>query len=283
MTNILPAIRGMANAPWPFVFDGLEVVGYTTSTTTANATASATTHTKGAWGEVLSTTTAAAGLLSVHVRMQAVNATDNSMLLDIGKGSAGSETAIVSDIAVGGATPRTYSQNDGICFFLPVNIASGTRIAARVQSAVASRTAVVQVAAWKIRSSPVLPATADVIGSSTATSAGTAMSGSSGTWVQLTASSSQRYRALMLIPSVAATTTQTINTDMDIGYGAAGSEISIGTVPMFFDSGEAAASLLHAPLLPIPCDIPAGSRISVRHRLATNPGQRAVCLIGIPA
>jgi hypothetical protein len=138
-------------------------------------------------------------------------------------------------------------------------------------------------ALYNLRSALTLPTSLDVIGTSTATSAGTAMSGASGTWVQITASTSQLYRAILLIPSVGSTSVTTVSTDMDIGVGAAGSEVVIGTVPMRFTSAEQAGNPIESPYLPMAYQIPAGSRLAVRHRLASNPGGAAVCLIGVPA
>jgi hypothetical protein len=109
------------------------------------------------------------------------------------------------------------------------------------------------------------------------------MSGASGTWVQITASTSQLYRAILLIPSIGSTNVTTANTDMDVGIGAAGSEVVIGTVPMRYVSSEQAGSPIESPYLPMAYQIPAGSRLAVRHRLASNPGGAAVCLIGVPA
>jgi hypothetical protein len=54
-------------------------------------------------------------------------------------------------------------------------------------------------------------------------------------------------------------------------------------VPMRYVSSEQAGSPIESPYLPMAYQIPAGSRLAVRHRLASNPGGAAVCLIGVPA
>jgi hypothetical protein len=277
------AMRGLANAPWPFVFDGLTLGNATANADgTSNLTTGVTTHTKTAWTQLFASTAARAGLMSINIQQQNVSAANNSTLIDIATGAAGSETAILSDLAVGGATSAGGAYT-GISFFVPVRIAAGTRVSARAQTAVASRNVTVHMALYNLRSALTLPTSLDVIGTSTATSAGTAMSGASGTWVQITASTSQLYRAILLIPSVGSTSVTTVSTDMDIGVGAAGSEVVIGTVPMRFTSAEQAGNPIESPYLPMAYQIPAGSRLAVRHRLASNPGGAAVCLIGVPA
>jgi hypothetical protein len=276
------AMRGLANAPWPFVFDTLAVSNYTTNIDgTATLTTSATTHTKTAWTQLFSSTTSRTGLLCLNVQQSSLTASDNSLLLDIGTGASGGETSVVSNLALGGALSAGAAYT-GITIFIPILIASGTRVAIRAQSALASRNITVHMALYNLRSAPMLSTNVDVIGTSTGTSAGTVMSGSSGTWVQITGSTSRAYRALLIVPSVGSTNMTTVHTDMDIGFGSAGSETSLGTFPMFFRNNEQAGTLIQAPILPVACNVAAGSRLAVRHRLATNPSSAAVCLIGIP-
>lgn len=277
------AMRGLANAPWPFVFDGF-TLGNNTNNPDGNATVTTgvTTHTKTAWTQLFASTAARAGLMSINIQQQNVTATNNSTLIDVATGAAGSETAILSDLAVGGAISAGGAYT-GISFIVPIRIAAGTRVSVRAQTAVASRGVTVHMALYNLRSALTLPTSLDVIGTSTATSAGTALSGASGTWVQITASTAQLYRAILLIPSVGSTTVTTVSTDMDIGIGAAGSEVVIGTVPMRFINSEQVGNPIESPYLPMAYQIPAGSRLAVRHRLASNPGGAAVSLIGVPA
>jgi hypothetical protein len=280
----IPAMRGLLNAPWPFVFDGLVLSNNTANADgTATLTTGVTTHTKTAWTQLFASTARRSGLLSLHVQQTNVSGANNSTLIEIATGAAGSETAILSDLAVGGASAvGGAGANVGTSLFVPVQIAAGSRVSVRGQTAVASRNVTVHMALFDLRSAAILPTSVDVIGTSTATSAGTVMSGASGTWVQITASTSQLYRAILLIPSVGSTAITTASTDMDVGVGAAGSEVVIGTVPMRFWSSEQATNPIESPYLPMAYQIPAGSRLAVRHRLASNPGGAAVCLVGIP-
>jgi hypothetical protein len=280
----IPAMRGLLNAPWPFVFDGL-ILSNNTANADGNAsfTTGATTHTKTAWAQVFSSTARRSGLLSIHVQQTNVSGANNSTLIDVATGASGSETAILENLAVGGASAvGGAGAYVGTTLFLPVQIAAGSRVSVRGQTAVASRNVTIHMALFDLRSAAILPTSVDVIGTSTATSAGTVMSGASGTWVQITASTSRLYRAILVIPSVGSTAMTTASTDMDVGVGAAGSETVIGTVPMRFTSTEQATNPVESPYFPMAANVAAGSRLAVRHRLASNPGGAAVCLVGIP-
>lgn len=260
----------------PF-FAGPQVTGSTLNTAAVTVTASATPNTKGAWSQVIASTSSQVTLLSFVVTNVNTSLTDTATLMDIGVGAAGSEVVVVPNIAVGG-------QSVGI-FTIPVNIASGARIALRAQSVVASKTITIptrEFLAFDAGDATLTPTTLDTLGTDTATSTGTAMSGASGTWVEITASTSQAYSAFAIVPSTSDTDTATINELLyEIGVGAAGSEISFGRIIFSAANTESVSMRRTWPFL-FGREVPAGSRLSIRHNIATNPGKYDACIIAVP-
>lgn len=279
--SVYQAMRGLSNVPWFYALSGLELLNTNSLDTSANATtatASATTHTKGSWAEIVASTAGESGILMLHFSGVGTSATETSMLVDVAVGASGSESAIAENIAVGGASAAA----NGILVCLPVRIASGSRLAVRCQAAIASDTVAVRYAIYKVPATQMLPTTVDVIGTDTATSRGTAMSGGGGTWVQITASTSRRYRAVYLVPSIIGTNLNTTRIIYDVGVGSAGSETKLGTTAAQATSTEDVRTVTYLFPAPIACDVAAGSRLAVRHDIATGPGGYGVCLIGIP-
>jgi hypothetical protein len=245
-------------------------------TVTANSSA----HTKGAWEQLIASTSGNASLLYVQVGAIGVAATNTATLLDIATGASGAETAIVSNVAVGSASG--ISLNRGTKFAVPIKIPSGTRISARIQSVVTGgKTASVNVAAIDAGEYATAPTSVDVIGGNTATSEGISFSGSSGTWVEATASTSRAYQAVVAVFSAHNDTLANIFVSPEIGVGASGSEVAFGSTRVVYDVGERAG--LQPPYAYLfGRSIPAGSRLAVKHDIAANPERYGFTLIGIP-
>jgi hypothetical protein len=241
-------------------------------TVTANTSA----HTKGSWSQLIASTSANVSLIYLSVNSVNTSATNTATLLDIATGASGSETAIASNIAVGGAS---FS----IVIPLPVKIASGTRVSARIQSVVTGgKTAALVPIFLDGGDYATSPTTVDVIGADTANSKGISFSGASGTWVEATASTSQAYRAVVLVPSMHDADIATIaNTVMEVGVGASGSEVSFGsTYNSFVNTEQVTTAGINFGLFGR--RIPSGSRLAVKHNISTNPGRYGFTLIGIP-
>lgn len=103
-------------------------------------TANATIHTKGATPTQLIASTAADSYgIFVHVHNNATSNASTATLLDIMRGGAGSETVLIPDLMAGWALPVSTS-NAWRTYFFPIFIPSGTRLSARSQSLVASKT-----------------------------------------------------------------------------------------------------------------------------------------------
>jgi hypothetical protein len=218
--------------------------------------------------------------LVLHVQDVSAVSTNTATLLDLATGASGSESAVASNIAVGGA--QTTAGPVGVAVSIPLKISSGTRLSARIQSVVTGgKTASVQAFLFDVGDFATAPTSVDVIGGNTANSEGISFSGASGTWVEATASTSQAYRAVAIIPSAHSATVTTLGPQFDLGVGASGSEVVFGMTAAAFNNSEAVQSA--PPYLSLfGGNIPAGSRLAVRHDIATSPNRYGFTLIGIP-
>jgi hypothetical protein len=251
------------------------------SSAEVSLTANTSAHTKGSYSELIASTSANAGLLVLMVQDVSAASTNTATLIDVATGASGSETAIISNLAVGGALTTTGPI--GIAASIPVQIPSGTRLSARIQSVVTGgKTATAQVFLFDVGGDyATTPTSVDVIGGNTANSQGISFSGASGTWVQATASTSQAYRAVAIVPSMHSTGIATIAPQLDLGVGASGSEQVFGLTVASYSNNETVQS--SPPYLSLfGRNIPAGSRLAVRHNIATSPTVYGFTLIGIP-
>ena len=242
-------------------------------------TASATAHTKGSWAEVIASTSTAVDYMIVSVRGVAVGGTATATLLDIAKGASGSETIIAENIAVGSAT---NAATNNVSFGIAVNIASGTRIAARIQGVrTAPQTAIVQIYTFNFGGASLVPSTVDVLGTSTATSRGTAIAANN-TWTQIVASTSQAYIGLAFVPSSSNSVLATLTGLFEVGVGSSGSEQTVG----FFDYDTTTSETVSnrspsgSSFWIFGCNIPAGSRLVIRQDQNTTALDG--CIIAIP-
>ena len=262
------------NTSW-FEDDDYTVLNQSSNVTvTANSSA----HTKGAWAELISSSSANASLLYVRVTGVSASATETSTLLDIGVGASGSESAILSNVAVGGAAS---AGNTGVFyFFVPIQIASGSRVSARIQSVVTGgKTAEILVRLIDTGDYATAPTSVDVIGADTATSRGTTFA-SANTYVQLTSATSRAYRALVLIPSLAGAGITLGLFNYTVAKGASGSETELQTATSAISNAE---FITTADNLLIVSPIASGTRLAVKVSTGmSNPAQYASCLIGIP-
>jgi hypothetical protein len=249
-----------------------------------NVTASASIHTKGAWSQIIASTASNADTLLISVDGLSANGANAPALLDIGFGASGSEVVKIADVAVGNARSAGSVPNFGcIQFVVPFQVPSGTRIAARIQGLIASDVAAVLVQAFSLGDYSTAPTSVDTIGSDTAASTGTSMSGSSGSWVELTSSTSRAYRGVVLVPTLNATSGIASNDfTYDVGTGASGSEVVFGTMPRVRYGSDESVSCLMMPTAIFGKAIPSGTRLAVRHNIASSPSLYQVNLIGIP-
>lgn len=236
-----------------------------------------TQHDKHSYTELFASTTANTSLLVLAFGNVGVTATNTSTLADIAIGPAGSETVIVPNIAVG-------AHFSDIQIMLPVAIPSGSRVSFRLQSTrVSPATMNMAAALYAGNGYASLPSQLDVIGINTATSAGTAMSGASGTFTEITGTTAQDFQQIILVPSSSSTNIVLNTAIFELAVGAAGQEIVIGGQAARYVATEQIVNLgaLTSGLLS-GRPVPAGSRLSVRHNIAANSDRYNVCLIGVP-
>ena len=230
-------------------------------------TANASAHTKGAWTELIASTSAAADLLQVAIQGVAQANTNTATLIDIGIGASGSETAIVSNVAIGGAAAFSVNDERSFRFSVPVYIPSGSRVSARIQSVVTSgKTAQVSIRLGAGPNPAGTSTSTTTLGTSTATSAGTALP--SGTaWTQFVASTAAQYGAITILPSVSNVSMTTGARAIELGTGASGAEVPIVQCE-FCTSTSEAVGVVYTQLAVD--DVPSSTQLSVRYTAAAT-------------
>jgi hypothetical protein len=244
-------------------------------TGSATATANTSAHTKGAWIELVASTSGAASALLIRIENIRASNVDTATLVDIGVGASGSEVAVVPNIAAGQAGSMNNDLRSGLFFFVPVQIPSASRIAARIQSLVTGgKTAVVTVFAMTWGNPSLLPTAVDSLGTSTATSQGTV--GSAAAWTEIVASTSTAYRAISPLVCGATATQNTAVRNISFAVGASGSETAICRHAYVVTTNETIdGPITTHPVIAGP--FPAGTRFSFN-----GPANTAATIIGIP-
>lgn len=245
---------------------------------------SSSANTKGAWQQLFSAAANGSdtGLLLLMAPLTTFTG-DNACLVDIGTGASGSESVLISNIAFAGQQANASCQVLQIPIFIP----SGTRIAYRAQTAASGAQTVYMVAALaKTAGMHLLPKSVDSLGVTASTSHATALTGTANvTYTQIVASTSQPYQSLVLNISSASKAGINANFRATLAVGPSGSEVDLSTVDARQSSGgtlDWSNSYLSFLGLPSGGYIPAGSRISVKHNIAANPGYLEASVIGVP-
>jgi hypothetical protein len=257
-----------------FFVDNAYTVSNRSSRVTVTANASA--HVKGSWVQLIASTSADASLIYLDPATFA-NGTNSSCLLDIGTGASGSEVALVSNLAIGGSRYETIFATNGI--EIPIQVPSGTRLSARIQHTTGGTSVTVGIEARNYGDYAQAPTSVDVIGTDTATSTGTNFVANN-TYVQVTASTSRAYRAIVMIPNVSGSDIGTFTSDFTLAKGASGSEVEIATRIAGYANAE---SVTPRSDFLIPTAVPAGTPLAVKFTGAgSNWSRYGVSLIGIP-
>jgi hypothetical protein len=253
-------------ALWPATSGGTLTAASVDTSTSAGAVAavaSATPHTKGSWTEVIASTASAAQSVILSLRDQiAANGADTGVLLDLGIGAAASETVLVADLALGsGLSSAAYE--------LPIRVPSGSRLAVRAQSTVASKAVAASVLLRDTRGWEPAPrcSVATTYGANTGTSAGVPVTApgannTKGAWTEITSSTTRRARYLLPMLALADSSVVAANGLVDIGIGGSGSEsVLISNVPAKWDN---LLESLAYPTVPLPVNLAPGVRLSAR-------------------
>ena len=257
--------------------------------TTINVVTSSSAHTMGAWAEVVASTTSDLYGLSFLLSNNQTNGADTSTLMDIGVGAAGSEVVVAPANDIG-----FQAQNSGIINFhvIPVYIPSGSRVAIRAQSIRISQTIGVTfhggVGFGRQRLPQGLPTKLVSYGGSSSTSNLTTLTApgslnAKGAWTQLTAATNEPLQALIVQISNGATPFWgNANILVDVGYGAAGSEVVLASnIYVNLSSNEFAIRYGQYQIVPV--DLPAGVRLAARYQRSASTNIQTTCsVIGVP-
>lgn len=226
-------------------------------------TSSSSANTKGSWTEILASTSFdASGFLLI---LESYGLTDTfTFLVDISVGAAGSEVAIIENLA--------FSSRRGLgdSMFVPLQIPAGSRVAVRCQSTSTSKSVevVLNLISRSFTTHPGFQR-ATTYGAVTGDSGGTELdpggtAHTKGSWVEITSSSTSPIREFLIFFGTRANVAVTQGDCLvDIGIGSAGSETTILENILLRLGGE-----IDGPSLvsfgPIPVTIPPGTRIAAR-------------------
>jgi hypothetical protein len=220
------------------------------------------TNTKGAWTQLVASTSV--DLAGLWFSTLAFGSASTPRLVDIGIGAAASEQVLVANLTSqqGGAGAST----EGDSVFIPIAVPAGSRLSARYQ---ATNTAGTQYVNLTGQIGGPSYSNVDTYGATTADSGGIVIdpggtANTKGAWVELTSSTARRHRALIVGVSSRGNVDLSSNEWLvDIATGAASSEtVRIANVHLRSDvQGDSMGPQLIGP---IDVDIAASSRLAVR-------------------
>jgi hypothetical protein len=238
----------------------------TASTPTTSAgivlTADASNHTKGAWVELIASTTYASSWL-LFSTVIAGTGLGQTYLVDIAVGASTAEQLIIPNL-------------HAFMRFVP----AGTRISARCQSSAGTSTlgVLATIIASPMESTPGY-SRFEAAGVVTATSRSTLLNDpgtvahTDGTWTELIASTGFPYRWMCIAfsnPNDTAWAGGAATHLVDIGVGAGGSEVElISDIPT---GGQSSDDNVNPATYCFPCSVGQGQRIVARHRCSSITG-----------
>ena len=222
---------------------------------------------KSAYTELIASTAAQYDGLLITVK----KALNTRVLFDIATGAAASETVVIANLYVSRGDANSDSTTT---FFVPLRIASGSRLAIRGQSHTSGETITVTVHGTVGGFTSYASCT--TYGADTGNTAGTVIDGGAtadteGTIVELTASSGAEHEQLLVVlgpPTSNATAITLVMTDIMTGAGGAESAI-INDLLFSNPNGNPNGNQCFFPVFPSTA-IPASTRISARCQASTN-------------
>jgi hypothetical protein len=202
-------------------------------------TADSTAHTKGAWVDLITSTTVAAETLGVFlVTSVSANGTNTSTLLDIGLWNGSSYDVLIPDLAVGLSPINTVYEFN-------LAVASGARLGARCQSTVTSKSFDLGVFLREGGGPTEAPTTVTAYGVLTASSSVTALTAAGSTntkaaWTDITLSTSAAASKMLVDICGLATGSATAATGLvDIGlWNGSSYDVIIPDLPYQVTAGE---------------------------------------------
>lgn len=205
-----------------------------------------------------------------------VNTTSNAdSLIDIATGAAGLEVILIADLLFSSGD----IQGESNLIYVPISIASGTRLSARHQNRGTSGTVDVAIILTTDSGLDVTAFTAcDTMGAVTSDSGGTQIDPGAvahtknSPYVEIVASTANTYKALIVaIGQIQNTSIAGAHFLFDVAIGASGSEIDFLS-NLSFSGGSTSDTFQPKIFGPFACDIPSGLRLSVRGQSSTTNG-----------
>jgi len=237
----------------------------------ATVTASASTHTKGSYSEIVASLAEDVDGLYVYLS----NESRQNYLVDIAIGAAGSEVVIAANLGMqkGGTFDSGKRTSQWV---LPLAIPAGTRVSARCQTDAGSGVLSARVfGQGRGLLSKLRPCgTADTAGADTGSSTGTlidagAVANTKGSWVEISSGIARSWRGLILNALDVLGDCGEAVLKLDIGVGGSGSEVVLlADLPYYKDLES--DNVQPEASWPYPVSIPAGTRIAAR--LESNSG-----------
>ena len=242
-------LGGSAGEPW---FQ--QIVSKPINSNLATITADSVAHVKGAWTEIIASTSSDADSIYLQLRLFSTSAVNTAGLLDVGIGGSGSEVVVIENLPTGGA--------EGVYHLLPLRIPAGSRIAARFQCAEVSNTGEVTIKVLNTGNYVSAPTSLVTLGANTATSAGVNITAA--TYTQIVSSTSQDFSFVHLAMGLNSTATQIRRMVYTLGVGAASSEVAIQEVQ--YNVTSTLETIVNAGVAVVPSGVfvPAGSRLSAK-------------------
>lgn len=251
-------------------------------------TASGTAHTKGSWSDVIlaadwSGFTGDSFEIEILFTASAASATIIRVLADIGIDTGGGYTSIIDNLGASAATTLGYP-GSGIYYRFNLKIANGAKIGCRCQSNVVSQTIYVAINVFGNPKNPALVRAGTFVrtfGADTANTQGTAVTpggASDGTWTQIAASTADdlwQWDASWHTNDAAWIAGSEF---IDIGKGAAASEVVIAANIVHSKGGTEGAT---KPTGPTIYDVPSGTRIAVRGQTSAGETTETVIVYGV--
>lgn len=261
-----------------------ELIGASSAPLQATPQTAGVAHDKGAWVELIATTSVVMDGIRLFPTGNSSTATDTSCLLDIGIGAAASEFAVASQIDIG------YFSTSGLeptLIDVPVRIPLGSRVALRVQGGQTSTNKPVSAYGILVHPGQIrrAPAALVPIGSSTTTSQGTTLTapGAANTkaaWTEIAATTTQALMGVLVCVGMSGTSQAASSSLVDVAVGASGAEVVIsGNQPI---STSASENCTGQRWKLVQAHIPAGSRLAARYQASATTAVVNVSFLGVP-
>lgn len=218
-------------------------------------------------------------LLKISIHQHGVGAVE--WLMDIGTGSAGAESVIISNIPF---SSGSFDAGNFYSILIPVSIPAGTRIAVRTQCDNGAGPDDIRIQIHAIGGA-LNSAASQTYGVSTASSNATsidpgAVVDTKGAWTQLTASTTDAIEWLTVIITTQNNNIRTVaRFNLDIGTGAGGSEAVL--IPDLTFSIDDLSDTATCAAFEFPIHIDAGTRLSARGQSTINDAADRLFAVGL--